>query len=412
MIEFANNFIVPLASWLVIFFGHSLLILGIAFLLLNLGKNKVSRNAPVLSFVIIIPVITATIHLFLLQPVSTSYYYEEDLISEQLIHLSSTPREIASQPNLDESSRIYRRTNNYLSKTPFPYVLKHMLLPTLIVMAWLLGISIYSTKYFFNWMMFLHASKFRSPVRNEKLLAQLNELKTNFAIDREITISESTCIDQPFAMGNNEICIPTNMISQLSDDEISGILAHELAHLKKLDPCKLVILKIMSILLFFQPLIKKAACAISYEAELRADQLAIKQTGNPLALAKSLLKFGEAQGHQKQPQVAAGLANEKMHLLDRVRRLFGTQNKTETKWFNPKYLIILIPMTILLANPQIGPGFMTLGDGKTVTIRNYEVHSNSISPDEKELLEFQKLLEPVEPVLEPVEPDPIISNFN
>lgn len=114
------------------------------------------------------------------------------------------------------------------------------------------------------------------------------------------------------------IVIGADLLAALDHEELEGVLAHELAHVRRRDTLVATALGSLRDLTFFVPGGGWAVQQLHRERELAADQLAVGVTERPGALASGLLKVLEAspaRDHACAALVPSG------NLIDRVRVL-------------------------------------------------------------------------------------------
>lgn len=90
------------------------------------------------------------------------------------------------------------------------------------------------------------------------------------------------------------IILDAGLAAGMDDEELEGVIAHELAHLRRRDNLVALALGIVRDLFFFVPGGRWALRQLHSERELAADQLAVRATQRPGALASGLLKVIEA----------------------------------------------------------------------------------------------------------------------
>jgi len=117
-----------------------------------------------------------------------------------------------------------------------------------------------------------------------------------------------TLIDHPdavcFVQGSYSprLVISRQLLAILDEDELSGAIAHELAHLRRYDLLSGYLAAACHHLLFFLPVSRYCYRRWREEREKACDDLAVHWTGHRLALASALVKV--AQMAQRQPQAA------------------------------------------------------------------------------------------------------------
>ncbi|MGH2638414.1 MAG: M48 family metallopeptidase, partial [Rhabdochlamydiaceae bacterium] len=87
--------------------------------------------------------------------------------------------------------------------------------------------------------------------------------------------------------------ISESAVSLLDDDELEGVLAHEIGHLQRKDSIKKAIATAYKFAFPFDLLARLVEAAVYREREFSADEYAARLTGKPASLASALLKIHE-----------------------------------------------------------------------------------------------------------------------
>lgn len=104
-----------------------------------------------------------------------------------------------------------------------------------------------------------------------------------------------SCPGGAYVVGSRHpiIVLDRGLVAELDRFELEGVIAHELAHVRRRDNGVAAVLGVVRDLAFFVPGIGWAARQLHRERELAADQVAVGVTGKPGALAGGLLKVLE-----------------------------------------------------------------------------------------------------------------------
>lgn len=86
-----------------------------------------------------------------------------------------------------------------------------------------------------------------------------------------------------------QIYVATRLVDALSPAELSAVLAHEHAHVRRRDPARLSILRFVGCALFWLPALRRLAADAADDAEIAADDTAVR--GQPFVLASAILKL-------------------------------------------------------------------------------------------------------------------------
>lgn len=86
------------------------------------------------------------------------------------------------------------------------------------------------------------------------------------------------------------------VVERLRPELLRAALAHELAHVARRDVPKNALLEVLRVLQAFNPVAQVVARRIALEREWRADEDAVRWTGQPAALARALVESARGRG--------------------------------------------------------------------------------------------------------------------
>jgi len=145
---------------------------------------------------------------------------------------------------------------------------------------------------------------------------------------------------------------------RLSPAELRAVLAHEGHHVRRRDPLRLLVARILSDALFFIPALRRLERRYAELAELAADEAAVRAAGSA-ALASALLKLGA----RDYPEITIGLAPE------RVDHLCGAP----TRWrLEPRVLVLSVLAVTGITGTALLAG---VAGGARVEVLAVAVHS-------------------------------------
>lgn len=113
----------------------------------------------------------------------------------------------------------------------------------------------------------------------------------------------------------------------LSSEELEAVLAHEAAHVRRRDPLRLSGLRFLACTLFWLPAVRRLVEDLADEAEIIADDAAVRE--RPLALASALLTLARWTAPTAR-SVGVGFGDRDM-LERRIRRLAGEVAPPESR---------------------------------------------------------------------------------
>ncbi len=129
-----------------------------------------------------------------------------------------------------------------------------------------------------------------------------------------------TCAGGAFVAGMRRpvIVLDRRLVQRLDEAGLEGVVAHELAHVRRRDNLVSTLVGAVRDVTFFVPGGGWAVRQLHRERELAADQVAVTQTGRPGALASGLLKVLE---DERYPAPACATLAPRGGLVGRVRVL-------------------------------------------------------------------------------------------
>ncbi|MDQ3956138.1 MAG: M56 family metallopeptidase [Actinomycetota bacterium] len=135
------------------------------------------------------------------------------------------------------------------------------------------------------------------PARYGRVLQGLNRLCRAAGVRRvpEVSVLPAQQVDA-FTTGGRRprILVSAGVLERLEDDEVEAVLAHELAHIRARDVQVVTAAGLFRDVVAWNPIAHIAFRRLAANRELEADRRAAEITGNPLAVASSLVKMCEA----------------------------------------------------------------------------------------------------------------------
>jgi beta-lactamase regulating signal transducer with metallopeptidase domain len=133
------------------------------------------------------------------------------------------------------------------------------------------------------------------PVELELLDVRLKETLERNHGPRQVELCTSAQVHVPTAIGflKPTVVIPSWVIQELSVDELSQILLHELAHLRRWDDWTNLAQKVVRALFFFHPAVWWIEKRVSLEREMACDDAVLAETARPRAYAECLARLAE-----------------------------------------------------------------------------------------------------------------------
>jgi beta-lactamase regulating signal transducer with metallopeptidase domain len=188
----------------------------------------------------------------------------------------------------------------------------------LLVGLWIVGVVAQAIRQCGAW---LHVQRWRRGVAvdDPTWLAILAAVADRLRIRRAVRLLCSTQVDGPAVLGlmRPVILVPLALLNDLSAQQAQAILAHELAHIRRLDYVMNLMQTAIETIFFHHPAVWWISAQIRRERENCCDDIAASICGGAVAYAGALLKLEEHRAR------SFALAASDGSLLGRIRRLVG-----------------------------------------------------------------------------------------
>ncbi len=133
-------------------------------------------------------------------------------------------------------------------------------------------------------------------------------------------------VEEPFLCGlfRPAIFLPAGLVASCPSDSLEAIVAHELAHARRLDHGVNLAQRLVEVLLFFHPAVHWLSRSLRRQREFCADALAVSLTNDPLALAAALESVALLRHFAPStPAFGSSLGGHSTSLLPRIQELLG-----------------------------------------------------------------------------------------
>ena len=204
------------------------------------------------------------------------------------------------------------------SPTPAPHSVPYL---DLVVWFWAAGVISMSLWSAAGWLLAQRLKRRGSRKLDEQWQIRLSALARQLGIRRSIGLCESALAKVPSVIGwlKPVILVPAGALMNLSASELEAVLAHELAHIRRLDYLANLLQSAIETLMFYHPAMWWVSKHIRAERENCCDDMAIAACGDRIVYARALTALEELRGTF--PPFA--LAATGGPLLARIRRLLG-----------------------------------------------------------------------------------------
>jgi beta-lactamase regulating signal transducer with metallopeptidase domain len=231
------------------------------------------------------------------------------------------------------------------------------------LLLWLTGVGFVMGRYLYQRKKLFSLLNHRHTISNKDIKIVFNQLLDIAFINKPIKLSCCAHLKTPIAL-SNEVVLPTGFLQQQKHTHIKAAMAHELAHIKRMDCQWLNFSQILQLFTFFQALNHYINQHIHQIAEQRADILAAQWTNNPKALVATLTASAgvnitdetEDNYSINSTLMVPAMTSKKSNLLLRVENILSLSNRqTDRYWalcFTALFVVILFTSPGIIAHAK------------------------------------------------------------
>ncbi len=191
------------------------------------------------------------------------------------------------------------------------------------VLSWVIGVTFLTFRLAWGCLSIRRLTRTARELGSESKKLKLEKLQAALGMSSQrVALKVSSMIDSPVVFGwlKPMILLPPSALTGLSTSELSAILTHELAHLKRNDFVVNSIQVVMETILFYHPAVWWVSAQIRNEREHCCDDLACSVVASENAYARALIRLEESR-ESSQPAVNLGFRATGGVLFRRIQRL-------------------------------------------------------------------------------------------
>jgi beta-lactamase regulating signal transducer with metallopeptidase domain len=195
-----------------------------------------------------------------------------------------------------------------------------------LVRLWMAGVVLFSLRSAGGFVLVQRLRKIANVPVSGELLRLCMAVKEQMGIERAVRFCRSAVLQVPAVVGGIRpiVLLPISALTGLSDSQIAAIVAHELAHIQRLDYFVNLFQVFAETVLFYHPAVWWVNKRIRVERENCCDDTAIALCGNRVDYVRALTHLEKLR---ITPQFA--MAANGSPLKARVRRLLGMSEERE-----------------------------------------------------------------------------------
>ncbi len=180
-----------------------------------------------------------------------------------------------------------------------------------------------------------------------------------------IAISDEARVPSAIGLGKRTIILPEWTLQEIPPADLSAILLHEFAHLRRGDDWTNLIQKIVRALFFFHPAVWWLDDRLSTEREMACDDAVLAETDNPRGYANCLVSLLEKSFAHRGWSMAQAAVNRAREASLRLAQILDKNRIAQTRVWAPAVGVVGVFSVICLAVSSPAPQFIAFGQQST-----------------------------------------------
>lgn len=190
-----------------------------------------------------------------------------------------------------------------------------------ILLTWCVGVIVFAARLIVGWRLSWRLVRSAEEILIPGVTAVFESVRQHLGIRGPIRLRAHALLDTPVVVGwlRPVVLLPISLISGFTPEQLSAILAHELAHIRRHDFVVNILQRCVESILFYHPAVWWLSKRIRTEREHCCDDIAIRLCGSRRVYAEALIAMERA----RQPRPILAVAAADGVVLQRFRRVLG-----------------------------------------------------------------------------------------
>jgi beta-lactamase regulating signal transducer with metallopeptidase domain len=232
--------------------------------------------------------------------------------------------------------------------------------PVALVLAllWIGGAAVMLLRHAGGWRLVSALEKYPFEALPLDWWQRVDRMRRAMRIGRDVAVRLSADVVSPFTarLFRPVIWLPLSLLTQLPREQVEALVAHELAHVARMDWLWNGLQCVIESLLFFHPAVWWLGRRIRTEREHACDDLAVAACGDAIALAEALAQLER----RRQPAPRLVLAAHGGALMQRITRLVSGP-PARGRWATRAGIAVLAAAGVIIAEQAGVTGHMRPG---------------------------------------------------
>ncbi len=287
------------------------------------------------------------------QPIAIPNLISLDALTSQNISITSTPtisNPVVAIPKINQSlDATALQTSLPVSSINQPLI--QLPISTILMLGWaLISLILFARFVYSEWRTAVSVKQSHTIDPNQ-LPVSFQQLKATARVQRPVRLATNQWVSSPIVYGITSpvLLIPNDISQKYTTNQISWILLHELAHIKRYDALARLIQKIAQTLFFFHPAVWLANWMLDRQREFVCDDLAAIHANVPRRdCGEGFLNVVFQVNSARLPATGLlGLFNSKQIVKERLMRILD-HNQTHQARLTISSIVLLTVLTLLI----------------------------------------------------------------
>ena len=168
---------------------------------------------------------------------------------------------------------------------------------------WVMGAALLTGRVLIGFCILRRLRRQTLVQRDGPLFEALRRARAALDCHPRVEVATSPSVRSPMVLGilRPLIVVPTDLVDRLRADQLTLVLMHELAHVRRCDNLALLLQRLVSAALFFHPAVWLCGRMLRRESEQACDDLVVCATGREEAYARGLAQVAEGAAQSNPP---------------------------------------------------------------------------------------------------------------
>ncbi len=214
------------------------------------------------------------------------------------------------------------------------------------------------------------------PVDLNALDAGVRETVARLRPKRSVSLLQSRGVGVPTAIGffRPAVVLPAWCLNELPPAELSAVLHHEFAHLRRWDDWTNLFQKVVRAVFFFHPAVWWLENRLALEREMACDDEVLAATDNPRAYAECLVSLAEKSLLRRGLVLAQAAVQRVRHMSLRISQILDSEPSHATDIRKPAMLLVVASSAACLLVTLHSPSLIGVED------KTQPVFASSLAP--------------------------------